>query len=343
MGEIHYFPRYSQKENMVTNNTLLLFNRLYQHHTYRFKQFINLILEDSDLELDTIVKFSQQVKGIGSVPDAVIEQESFKIVIETKLYSQQNLPQLMGHLSSFSNEDKQILLLINTNSISPIYRQQIEKEINLYNQSHKTSIQFAFTTFKEICHKFKEVLNPYEIEMMDLINDFEAFCHETGLISNHECLMRSLLTSKTLKRNFKYNLYYAPRTRNYQLHKYMGLYDKKAIRGIGEISCIVDADFSTKTQELDIINTLQGHLTPQQKQDIIDVIQEVLEIEGKNLGAEDQRFFLVKQFIPCEFKKITKGAPLGTRYFDLTQFIENFTDEMTIEEISQQLNQATWN
>ena len=343
MGDIHYFPRYSQKENMVTNNTLLLFNRLYQHHTYRFKQFINLILEDSDLELDTTVKFSQQVKGISSVPDAIIEQESFKIVIETKLYSQQNLPQLLGHLNSFSNEDKQILLLINTNSISQIYRQQIEKEINLYNQSHKTSIQFAFTTFKEICKKFKEVLNPYEVEMIDLINDFEAFCYDANLLPHHESLMRSLLTSKTLERNFKYNLYYAPRTRNYRLHKYIGLYGAKAIRGIGEISCIIDADFNHDTQELDIINTLQGHLSPQQKQDIIDVIKEVLEIEGKNLGAEDQRFFLVKQFIPCEFKKITKGAPLGTRYFDLTQFIENFTDEMPIEEIAQQLNQATWN
>ncbi len=73
MADIHYFPRYSQKENMVTNNTLLLFNRLYQHHTHRFKQFINLILEDSDLELDTTVKFSQQVKGTGSIPDAVVE------------------------------------------------------------------------------------------------------------------------------------------------------------------------------------------------------------------------------------------------------------------------------
>ena len=343
MGEIHYFPRYSQKENMVTNNTLLLFNRLYQHHTYRFKQFINLILEDSDLDLYTTVKFSQQVKATGSIPDAVIEQESFKIVIETKLYGQQNLPQLMGHLSSFSYEDKQILLWINTNPIGQMYREEIEKEINLYNQSHKTSIQFAFTTFKEICHKFKEVLNPYEVEMMDLIDDFEAFCHDAHLISNHEYLMRSLLTSKTLERNFKYNLYYAPRTRNYRSHKYIGLYATKAIRGIGELSCIIDASFDHDTQELDIINTLQGHLTSQQKQDIIDVIKEVLETEGHDLGNGDQRFFLVKQFIPCEFKKITKGAPLGTRYFDLTQFIENFTDEMPIEEIAQQLNQATLN
>lgn len=29
MSSIHYFPRYSQKENMVTNYTMLLFTRLY--------------------------------------------------------------------------------------------------------------------------------------------------------------------------------------------------------------------------------------------------------------------------------------------------------------------------
>ncbi len=249
----------------------------------------------------------------------------------------------MGHLTSFSNEDKQILLWINTDPISQMYREEIEKEINIYNRAHKTSIQFAFTTFKEICKKFKEVLNPYEVEMIDLINDFEAFCYDANLIPHHESLMRSLLTSKTLERNFKYNLYYAPRTRNYRLHKYIGLYGAKAIRGIGEISCIIDANFNHDTQEFDIINTLQGHLTPQQKQNIIDVIKEVLETEGQDLGGGDQRFFLVKQFIPCEFKKITKGAPQGTRYFDLTQFIENFTDEMSIEEIAQQLNQTTWN
>ena len=40
---------------------------------------------------------------------------------------------------------------------------------------------------------------------------------------------------------------------------------------------------------------------------------------------------------------MTKDAPQGTRYFDLTQFIENFSDEMSIEEIAQQLNQVTWN
>ncbi len=35
MSNIHYFPRYSQKENMVTNNTLLLFSQLYNNSTVK--------------------------------------------------------------------------------------------------------------------------------------------------------------------------------------------------------------------------------------------------------------------------------------------------------------------
>lgn len=51
MASIHYFPRYSQKENMVTNNTLLLFSRLYNNSPYKFKLFMNNLLEDSEVEI----------------------------------------------------------------------------------------------------------------------------------------------------------------------------------------------------------------------------------------------------------------------------------------------------
>ncbi len=40
MSEIHYFQRYSQKENVITNNTLLLFSRLYNHSPQKFNLFL---------------------------------------------------------------------------------------------------------------------------------------------------------------------------------------------------------------------------------------------------------------------------------------------------------------
>lgn len=40
MSNLHYFHRYSQKENVVTNNTLLLLSRLYAHNALYFEAFL---------------------------------------------------------------------------------------------------------------------------------------------------------------------------------------------------------------------------------------------------------------------------------------------------------------
>lgn len=34
MSKVHYYRRYSQPENVATNNTLLLLSRLYAHDSY---------------------------------------------------------------------------------------------------------------------------------------------------------------------------------------------------------------------------------------------------------------------------------------------------------------------
>ena len=40
MADVHYFPRYTQRENFVTNNTLLLFQRLYDYNLRKFGKFL---------------------------------------------------------------------------------------------------------------------------------------------------------------------------------------------------------------------------------------------------------------------------------------------------------------
>lgn len=44
MSKIHYFQRYSQKENVVTNNTMLLFSRLYSNYPFRFECVVGSLL-----------------------------------------------------------------------------------------------------------------------------------------------------------------------------------------------------------------------------------------------------------------------------------------------------------
>lgn len=48
---------------MVTNNTLLLFSRLYNNSADKFKRFINSVLEDSGIEIDASIIFKHRREG----------------------------------------------------------------------------------------------------------------------------------------------------------------------------------------------------------------------------------------------------------------------------------------
>lgn len=341
MPKIHYFPRYSQRENMVTNNTMLLFSRLYNNDTGKFNKFINLILEEYNIEqLDTEIKFHQQVRGQGSVPDAIIEQKSFKIIIETKLYGQENIRQIKKHCDSFGNEDRQLLLWINKDPIDERYYQEIIDLLNEINEEREKNISFVPTTFKDICRCFNEILYEYDFEMKELIDDYESFCNETGLIDNADTKMRVVLSGKTYQQNISNNIYYAPSDRGYQNYKYLGLYKKKAVRAIGEVICSADVFYDEKKDIIHIEEIQIGNLTEEQKETIKKVI---IEAKGKfgYLISKGHRFFFVQKFFETEYIKPTKGGLMGQRYFDLSM-IEGYSREMTAEEIANLLRGKSW-
>jgi hypothetical protein len=341
MSSIHYFPRYSQKENMVTNNTLLLFSRLYNHSTDQFNRFINTLLEGSNIEeLDTTIKFRQQVKNKNSVPDAIIEQQSFKIIIETKLYGQENIKQIKKHCDSFKNEDRQLFLWINKEKIKDQYYEKIIKTLNEINENRERKISFASTTFKEICRCFNEVLSQYDREMIGLVDDYEAFCNESRLIDNTDTKMRVILSGTTYEQNIKYNIYYASSDRSYQSHMYLGLYKDKAVRAIGEVISSADISYDMKRDELEILETQLGSLTENQKEAIKKVIAEAKDKYGYIL-SEGHRFFFVEQYYETKFMKPTKGGLMGQKYFDFAD-IEGYSEEMCTKEIALLLNGKKW-
>jgi len=327
---------------MVTNNTLLLFSRLYNNSPDKFRRFINAILEESGIELDTTVQFKQQEKAAsGRVPDGLIEQESFKVVIETKLYGQEHIDQIKGHWEAFNNEDKQIFLWINKEPITKGYYQQIINALNQYNDHNKSEIGFASTTFREICRCFNDILQEYDLEMHALIDDYEAFCEEAVLIDDADTKIRVVLAGRSLEQNLKYNIYYNPADRGYQNTKYIGLYKNKAVRAIGECSCIADAKYNIVEDKLEVIDELQGVLSEEQKEIIKKVTVEAKENFGYSVD-EGRRFFFVNKYYETEYVKPTKGALMGTRYINLAE-VDGFKKEMTASEIADLLKGKEWN
>ena len=88
MPKIHYFQRYSSFENTVTNNTLQLLARIYNYSALKASQLLSELTCES---IEIGIGINQQERGKESVPDGSIIQKSFKILIESKVYSVTNV------------------------------------------------------------------------------------------------------------------------------------------------------------------------------------------------------------------------------------------------------------
>ena len=128
--KIHYFQRYHTKENVSTANTMLLLSRLYQYSPDRFFLFLKqLCYPDSADPFEPEIAFEIQEKNEDSIPDAIISQRSFKIVVETKLSDWFHEDQLLHHLSSFQNEEYKVLLTLAPTPMSKAKKQTLEQHL----------------------------------------------------------------------------------------------------------------------------------------------------------------------------------------------------------------------
>ena len=336
MSQVHYFQRYSQRENVVTNNTLLLFSRLYSYSPLRFNDFLSEILGKSLVEVG--VKFEQQTKiEKGSVPDGLMAQQSFRIVIETKLYKTHDLDQLSGHLSAFGGEEIQALLLLSPMEPDHDFKTKAEALIRNFNRKGNKSITLVCTTFEQVISKCDDILEQHDYEMKDLLEDYRSFCSETGLLPRTRYLMRAVNCGLTLDENFELSLYYDPADRSYREHNYIGIYSNKCVRWIGEIENIIAADFIDSA--LQVIESTYP-VADVQRERIIKVIARAQRNNGWDI-SRGHRFFLVKQFYATEYRKKSSGPMRGTQYFDLGEVLD-VSDLPDVLQMAERLKHKSW-
>lgn len=345
MSKIHYFQRYSQKENVVTNNTLLLFSRLYNDSPSRFEDFINSLLtnENNRVNLEIGLRFRQQEgnKSGSSIPDGSIIQKGMKVLVETKLYDNNDSGQLLRHLNGFDNEDTQVLLLVNATETSQKFNVKVHKLVDEFNDKNNKCIEFCSVTFKEIIDALDDVLFEYDVEFNEMLNDYREFCEGQGLLPRHEFIMRAITSSGSFTHNMKHNIYYDAESRGYAAHQYLGLYNNKSVRAIGKLTKVVLANVDMETKQFTKIESRKGELpTEQEKQQILAIMDKARIENGWNVFNNHQ-FFIVDEFIPTNFKKITKYPIQRTKFFDLGS--ELGLDELpNCLEIAELLKERTW-
>ena len=154
---IHYFQRYHSKENVDTSNTMLMLSRLYNYNADKFFTMLNDLILQQDESPELV--FELQVSGDGSVPDAVISQKSFKIVVETKLYGQFDKVQLVNHLKQFGTEDIKVLLTLDPKPMKEKLKDEMVQEIKQYNEEHHAQI---FSPVNHVNLTFEELIAAME-------------------------------------------------------------------------------------------------------------------------------------------------------------------------------------
>lgn len=339
--KIHYFQRYHAKENVATANTMLLLSRLYSYSPDKFFKFFKLLnLEYLSEVFNPEIIFTLQEKSIDSVPDATITQDSFKIVVETKMSDWFYEKQLVRHLNSFKNETYKFMITIAPELMAKDKKESFEKTLNLYNQKQITPVMHVNTTFETIANAIGEVLDERDYEIRAILDDYWEYCYKDGLISVSEAwkYMRMQLAGVTFDFNIESNIYYDNAEHSFREHNILGLYKNKSVRAIGKI---IGRFTAIKTENGIEYECELGELTDERKKEIAKTIEDAKISYGFDLETVKHRYFFVEKFYETDFKKITPKAPMGTRIFDLTQILDS-NDVSNIEELAQKLKEQTW-
>lgn len=334
--KVHYFQRYKQKENVATANTMLLLSRFYQYSSDKFFQFLkkNLLSDSFEPELS----FSLQVKqdDSSSVPDAIIEQKSFKIVVETKRsgksFDEKEIEkQLKRHLKTFNDEKCKVLLTLASTKMRESVENKFKSEIQKYNKESTSPVKHINLTFEQLSQSIQEMLDERDYEMRDILEDYINYCEHDKLFSNGKNWMWVQAVNQTFNFNVENCLYYNKVSVGERPYDYLGLYQDKSVCCIGKVC----AKFSGTNLD-DIKPIGSSKLTEKYRKKIELAIK-----DNPALLKEPHYYFFVEQFYETDFKKTSPRALWGMRKFDLTQVLDQKNLPST-EKIAELLKTKTW-
>ena len=334
---IHYFQRYHEKENVATANTMLLLSRLYSYSSDKFFRFLKTEYFSDSFNLE--ITFRLQEKSVDSIPDATITQESFKIVVETKMSDWFYNDQLLRHLNSFDDEKYKVMITLAPEFMEEGKKADFEEKLKAYNEKQHHPVIHINTTFETLANAISDVLDDRDYEMQDVLADYLNYCYTDGLIpvSDSWKYMRMQLAGTTLDFNVSANVYYDNAERGFRAHDTLGLYKNKSVRAIGKVIARITA---IETEDGVKYNAEYGDLTDERKETIAKAMTDG-DSHGYDLRTIEHRYFFVEKFYETDFKKITPRAPMGTRIFDLTQVLRT-ENILPMEEIAERLKEETW-
>ena len=142
-------------------------------------------------------------------------------------------------------------------------------------------------------------------------------------------IMLAVPVSESFEDNMELDLYCDAKKGSY---RYLGLYEKKAIRAVGKVTKIVIFKNVNGNYETDV------PVTDDEKEKFLELRRRVLKDKPHcNFGEMEERIFFVDKFYPTEYKNIGSTGILGGKKISLEKLLP-----ATTSEIAAQLNGQTW-
>ncbi len=329
MSEISYFQRYSQPENHITNNVLLMMRTLYRSHPKKLQTVIESILteggaEDSELKIGPV--FEQQVGSSSSIPDAIISQRSFNLVIEVKPGEKWDESQLIRHLESASEHGyANTLLLLLSKDRDPQFSKKLK------NLAIKREVSLVSTTFDKIIGAIEQegVIAAHETDLRDIVDDFKDLLSGEDLLED-PYTMFAFGCSQTLKWNLKYKIYYDYVDRPSKAHVLTGFYANKKIHALGQVVATVLGNINTGLK-VDI-----SHPTSSDKE-LISLIKTA----AKKMPTDDfdlpLRWYIYDELHETDFQKSTPYGYYQGVWFYLGTYVDDDFEYFDVKGLAEHL------
>ncbi len=336
MAVLNQFQHYSQGENTVTNNVLLMLSNLYEINPKYYEEFIKGLTEDLD-QYEVIPNFRQQVNNRGDgIIDGHIQLKASKIIIETKLQGLEWINKLVKYTKSFDPNEYKLLFHLSSNKYPPSEAEKIEKRLSEIKELGK--INFHSLTYQDLVDQLKELANNYQYEhyLQRLNEHFESYCIGMGLMPKSNHVLRAMACGQSFDLNVKHQFYFDLASRGYSNFNYLGVYKWKSVRYIGKVENMIEADWD-ETNGIKVKNS-KFDVTKAQEEKLYIAIKESID-QGWGV-AKNHRFFLLKDFCKTDFKKTSPGGIFRVRYFNLENIIETIPE--STELLAEQLKSKTW-
>jgi hypothetical protein len=333
MTQLFRFQRYSQRENVVTNNVLMLLSRLYKYRASKFERALISMLADqaTTKPIEIGPRFTQQERGPSRIADGLIKQAGFDLLIETKLESAFDVDQAIGHLEQLKDSPRAILMLLGRAPRSDDPALLPLKEA----AAGSPNVQIVVCSFASLIAACRDVTSDHEDELREMIDDFEGFCMDAGVLPIEEQTLFVPPCGESLAENVELALYYCPATRPRRTGAWFGPYKDKCVQAVGRIIRVVTVSSDTPDQ----VDTADA--TPEQRTRILRAIEKA-RTRGWDLLEEPHTFYVCDEMVPTSFVKTTPGGIPGHRYFDLSPIKKSPNERLTASSIAERLNGKRW-